>query len=432
MYGESGASLRREITSLLELHRVQRRLGPTDQVTGHVLLIRQYRENVLAWCSGALQLAAPMHFSHLPPRNPNPFAPIGTDGAARDLARELARVRTSSAATPAVLERLTTRHENLLVEHWRQAARASALAEGDIGQMALKGITSQQAAGLVGDVAAITQAVVVLDRRYHRVPGWKTFDQGAALGWTALAAALDVNLKSHDYSLDTTGWQPRVRPMRGRAPSGLLGVLQAEHNVLAGLSHFPHALRLRMIVDSQRVLSARLSTLAGQADPADAQFWDARFCTYAEIQRQLRDIGGIRGGGERAAAEAAHVVARLKSVGIDAVIEPRALAAFKMLAGRIDDRIAAAIEEGIERGDFVQRVKLPRLDSGSGQLVQPVRTRYRPVPGAEDVPLVRIVRQQLCRQEVRSPAGPDGSRVELHSALARRHSGLDSPDAPQL
>ena len=427
MYGESGTALRRAMTDLLQTHRVQRRLGAAEEVSGQVLLIRQYRENVLAWCGNALQIAIPMSFTNLPPRNPNPFEPSGNRSAARDLARELARARESSSVTPAGLEQLATRHENTLVEHWRQVARAAALAEGDLDQMSRQSITTSQAAGVVSDVSAITQALVVLDRRYRRVPGWTHLEQGANLGWAALAAALDVNMTVPDHSLDTAGWQPRVRPMRGRVPAGLLGVLQAEHNVLAGLNHFPHALRLRLVVDSQRVLSARLSPLVRRTEPAQVQFWDERAGTYAQIQRQLRDIGGISGGGARAATEAANVVARLKAIDASTVIEPRALAGFRMLAERIDDRIAAVVEEGFERGDFVERVKLPRLDATSGKLVHPVRARYRPVLEAEEHPLLQTVRQRLSVRRSVSPSGPDA----LGSSCTRSWlTGVATPARP--
>lgn len=432
MYGDSGSALRRAMTDLLQMHRVQRRFGAADQVASQVLLVRQYRENVLAWCGNALQLAIPMSFTNLPPRNPNPFEPGGNLSAARDLARELAGARESSGVTPAVLEQLTTRHENMLVEHWRQVARAAVLAEGDLDQMGCQGITTTQAAGVVSDVSAITQALVVLDRRYHRVPGWTHLAQGASLGWAALAAALDVHLTVPDHSLDAAGWQPRVRPMRGRVPAGLLGVLQAEHNVLAGLNSFPHALRLRLVVDSQRVLSVRLSPIVRRTDPAQVPFWDERAGTYAEVQRQLRDVGGIRGGGERAAVEAANVVARLRPIDASTVIEPRTLAAFRMLAQRIDDRIAAVVEEGFERGDFVERVTLPRLDATSGNLVHPVRARYRPVLDADSLPLVQTVRQRLSDRRSVSRSGPDVSRVELHAALAHRSRGTGSPRTLQL
>lgn len=428
MYADSGSALRQEMTALLELHRVRRRFGQPDQMAQHVAAIGHYRANVLAWCASALHHVAPMSFSNLPPRNPNPFESSGTSSATRDLAREIARARAASSAAPALLDQLTAHCDNELVEHWRQAARAAALAERDITEVAPRTITAPQAAAVVSDVAAVTQALVVLDRRYHRVPGWTTLARGATLGWTALAAALDVNLNPPDFTIDAAGWQPRVRSMHGRVPPGLLGVLQAEHNVLAGLAHVPHALRLRFVVDSQRVLSARLGTLARRTEPERIDYWDARARLYAELQRHLRDIGGVRGGGERAATEAANVVARLRAVPSDTIVEPRTLAGFTMLAERIDDRIAAVVEQGITRGDYVQRVTLPRLDVDAGQLVHTPRARYRVVSHPDELPLVHVARQ-LRAQETHRRQGPDASRVQLHAALTPTSCG-DAARAP--
>lgn len=420
MYSESGTALRQEMTALLNVHRVDGRFGARDEMADHVILVRHFRENVLAWCGSGLQLALPVSFSNMPPRNPNPFESTGTLSAARELARQLAAVRQAVNTTPAVLTQLTTPHRIPLVERWRQVARAAAMAEADLDGMGEQAITSPQAGALVGDVATILQALVVLDRRYHRVLGWTSMPQVASLGWAALAAALDTSLKTPDYSIDATGWRPRVRPMRGDVPPGILGVLMAEHNVLAGLGGFPHALRLRLVVDSQRVLSSRLSTLIGRTDPTEVLYWETRATTYAEIQRQLRDIGGIWGGGERPAAEAGHVVARLRGVDAGTVVEPRALKAFRTLAEGIDERIASIVQKGIERGDFVQRVKLPRLVASSGSLVQPARVRYRAVPDSNDVPLVRIVREQLRPLAPSPTTAPDASRVQLVAALSQR------------
>ena len=44
-----------------------------------------------------------------------------------------------------------------------------------------------QAQAVVADVAAITQALVMLDQRYRNTPGWEQLAQGSRLGWAALA-----------------------------------------------------------------------------------------------------------------------------------------------------------------------------------------------------------------------------------------------------
>jgi hypothetical protein len=80
----------------------------------------------------------------------------------------------------------------------------------------------------------------------------------ADVGWAALATALDVSLGQPDYSVDHTGWRPRTKPILGPAKPGVLGVLQAEHNLLVRVKSLPNAMNLRLIVDSQRLLTSQL------------------------------------------------------------------------------------------------------------------------------------------------------------------------------
>ncbi len=70
----------------------------------HVAAIGHYRADVLARVRQRPAPRAPMSFSNLPPRNPNPFESRGTNSATRDLAREIARARAASSAAPALLD----------------------------------------------------------------------------------------------------------------------------------------------------------------------------------------------------------------------------------------------------------------------------------------------------------------------------------------
>ncbi len=232
-------------------------------------------------------------------------------------------------------------------------------------------ITAPQAAAVVSDVAAVTQALVVLDRRYHRVPGWTTLHRGRPSGWTALAAALDVNLNPPDFTSTQPGWQPRVRADARPRPSRTARRAPGRAQTCWRTRTRPTRTRLRFVAGLANAFCqpvsarspdgpSRSASTTGTLAPADTP----------SSKRHLRDIGGVRGGGERAAAEAANVVARLRAVPSDTIVEPRTLAGFTMLAERIDDRIAAVVEQGITRGDYVQRVTLPRLDVDAGQLVQ--------------------------------------------------------------
>jgi hypothetical protein len=76
---------------------------------------------------------------------------------------------------------------------------------------------------------------------------------------------------------------------------------------------FPNATNLRLVVDSQRVVSAHLTPFAARIDVRLAQRWTERADTYSAIQQELREVGGLLGKGGPAVAEASSAVARLRS-----------------------------------------------------------------------------------------------------------------------
>lgn len=433
MYGETGAAMRTELAALLEQHRIQHRLGDTlEQRTDAGEVIGQYRHSLLVWCTQAMQVATPMVFSNVRPRVRDPFRATDQMGAARELARAVEYATASSTFGPAPLPLITTPQENPVVEHWRQAARAAVLAEYDTNPTVTGQITSAQAQALVADVAVTTQALVVLDKRYRKLPGWTTLPNPVQLGWSALAAAIDANLKTPDYGIDAEGWRPRVKLLRGPTRPGILGVLQAEHNLLIRLQTFPHVANLRLVADSQRHISRQLTPHAARVDETLAARWEQRANTYELIRQQLRDIGSLLGTGDLAAAETAKIVSRLRTVPTDKVIEPRTLAAFQTLYDKIDQRITDIVEEGLERTVFTQRVTLPRLDTGRGALTAPVRERHRIITNADDLDVVRTVREHLRPPTDTQLTGPGDSRADLHAALARPLASSRRVETPEL
>lgn len=434
MYGETGAAMRAELAELLKQHRVQQRLGgPTPEARAQVgAEIRTYRQCVLVWLGQAMRAAAPITFSNMPPAQPNPFRSAGSGAAtpASELMRAIDLAIQQSTADKATTDALGTPHANPMTEHWRLAARAAALAEHDTTQDISAQMTAGQAQALVGDVAAITQALVVLDQRYKNTPGWEPLALSARLGWAALAAALDVSLGQPDYAVDQLGWRPKTKVIDGPARPGILGVLQAEHNLVIRMKSIPNATNLRMVVDSQRLLSVHLAPFAARIDENLAARWTERAKTYVQIQQDLRAIGGLLGKGELAVAEGANAVARLKALPENTIVEPRVLSGFQLLFNRIDACIADVIEDGVAQGAYFRRVTLPRLVSGKGQLVHPVRERFVPITGATDLPVIKTVREQLRPQHAMPPAMPGPTRVDLHAALIHRPSG--SPPSLRL
>lgn len=446
MYGDNGALMRSELAALLRQHRIQQRLGEASANAGTSnqsaveregvgRQVRQYRHTILAWCAQAVLAAKPLVFSASLPAPANPFRAASDAGTAvGELARALHHAYDESSAGHASMQLLTTPSDNPLVEHWRHAARAAALAEHDTNGSAGARLTAAQAEALVGDVAAVTQALVVLDRRYANTPGWEKLAQTGRLGWAALASGLDVSLGQPDYGVDQAGWRPRTRTLRGPVRPGLLGVLQAEHNLLVRLRFFPNAMNLRRIVDSQRQLSGQLAPLAQRIDPQTAKRWTARAATYALILKQLRDIGGRLGTGGAAVAEAANATARLRAVPADTILEPRVLAAFQTLFDRLDHRIADLVEDGVNRGAFLQRVKVPAIAPNARNLVHQVEDKFVPVTRISDLAVGRTIHERLRPPPPKvGPSSPGTSRADLHAAIVHRplQQGV-SPDVPNL
>src|SRR5690606_32436756 len=119
-----------------------------------------------------------------------------------------------------------------------------------------------------------------------------------------------VSLGQPDYAVDHIGWRPKSKIITGPARPGILGVLQAQHNLTVRMKALPNATNLRLVVDSQRLLSSHLVPFAARIDERLAARWSQRADTYATIQRQLRDVAGVLGRGGQAAAEGAIAVAR--------------------------------------------------------------------------------------------------------------------------
>lgn len=433
-YGENGANMRRELAALLRQHRIQHRIGGPGHRDRAALgvQIRQYRHSLLIWSTQAMHAAEPLLFSNLPTRPVNPFRAARRGTSAGELARALEHAKAHSSVGPASIDQLTKPSDNPVVEHWRGLARAAALAEHDTATDVASQLSAPQAQALVGDVAAIAQALVILDQRYKNTPGWEQLAQNARLGWAALAVALDVNLNQPDYTVDDTGWRPKTKLIDGPARPGILGVLQAEHNLAVRLKSTPNMANLRLTVDSQRLLSSRLAPFAARIGSGVAQRWEARAATYSTIQRQLREVGGRLGEGGLAAAEGANAVTRLAALPPDTIVEPRVLAGFQTLFTKIDARIADIVEGGVEGGTFVKRVTVPRLDAGSGQLVQPVRERYVPVSLANELDVVQTVRDELRPRPRLEPVGPVPTRADLHAALIHRPTKGDINHVPHL
>ena len=436
MYAETGAAMRAALAELLRQHRVQQRLGESSAERAEAgQQIRRFRRVILVWCSGSLDSVSPLTFSNQPRARTNPFrlAAAGNGASpAGELSRSVDIALAYDSAPLATLEQIVTPAGHPHIELWRQAARAAAVAEHDTAPAIASTMTAPQAQAVVADVAAIVQALVVLDQRHSNTPDWEYLAQNGRLGWAALAAALDVGLGRPDYTVDRLGWHPPVKPISGPARPGILGVLQAEHNLAAKLgSSLPSTINLRYVIDSQRLLSRHLVPFAHRIDSGLADRWNARADTYADLQRQFRSITGLLGtGGGAAAAEGANAVTRLRSVPANTILEPRVLGGLQLLFERLDRHIADLIEDGISQGALAQRTRLPR-PAETDDLAATVREQLTPVDRASGRDLIESARSLLSHRGDREVT-PGAGRADLHTALVHRARTRNRGAAPQL
>ncbi len=444
MYGENGALLRAELSSLLKQHRIQLQIGGPGTHTVPVTTteserqqigeqVRRYRQSALVWSLQAITAVAPTVDSRLSPSVANPFRlPAAQHGGLAALHQALDQTMRASTARLPGLEELTTPQHPPLVEHWRQVARAAALGEHDFDAGLGHGrLDSQQSHTLIGDVAATVRALVVLDQRYSLLPGWEKLHRCDRLGWAALACALDASLEPPDYSIDMRGWRPKTKVITGPAKPGLVGVLQAEHNLVIRMQAFPSAMNLRYVIDSQRLVSGGLAKRVRKGEPELHKAWQEREQTYADLQRALRNVSGKVGTGALAVAEGAHAHRRLAALPADAALDPRILHAFSTLFTRLDARIADVVEEGIARQAYLARVKVPQVANNSGQLVAPTRERLVPLADADHTHIVELVRDRL-RPAAAPPSAPPGSarsRAELYAAIIHQPERRDQGPA---
>ena len=274
MYGENIGLLRNELATLLSQHRVSERIRHDLARTRPPLevedaqhevraLIRRYRHSVLTWCHQAMAQSDP---------NPKSDHPGNTFDPPDRLRQSLGRVVASNLEALPRLEELTTRHDVRTLETWRQAAKAAALAEHDLGHGIGDGLLDHREwLTLVGDVADITKALLILDRRYRQLPGWEPLRGTRHLDryTNDCSTHAQARLGEPDYNIDWRGWHP---PDPEIAPDAdpIVHVLGAEHRLLNSLAYVPSMANLRHLITSQRELSHLAAGLAGDTAPAQA------------------------------------------------------------------------------------------------------------------------------------------------------------------
>lgn len=439
MYGENSGQLRDALTTLLRQHRIQQRLGgpgshtipeTTTAEEREALggLIACYRHGVLVWCRDAARAANPRIDLH--------ETTTRSRGPAEELRYRIDDALTASTAGLPTLTDLTAHQDFEMVESWRAAAKAAALGEHDFTAGVGYGrLDERECMAVLQDAADVTRALVALDHRYDNIPGWGHLKNPGRLGRAAEVCVAYARYDEPSYSVDSRGWRPPAGLLHGPASSRLAAVVQAEHNLLVQLARFPKAHTMRLVLDSQRVLSEEAAKHIGSAEPTLARGWARRGRIYTALVQQTRDLRGLAGVGGPIAAQASVVATRVPKLWDTAPGDLAELRKLDRLFGRVDNRVADIIDHGVMERLYFLRVKTTRLDTRAEGLVRQPHTRHVPLNSAFHPELLETVRNQL-RPNPGPPRAPDGAaqrRAEFEAAISHRPTPRGaSPDAPSL
>lgn len=434
MYGANAGKLRVELAILLRQHRIQQRLGgpglhsvpettTLDERQAFGEQIGRYRHSVLVWCLQAVRAGNPrINLEQITGRG---------DGPAETLQSRLEAAVASSTAGLPPLDELTAEQAFPMVETWRQAARSAALGEHDFDTVGYGLLTDSQCKTVLKDAAEVARALVALDRRYSNIPGWQSLTAQGRLGRAAEVCAVFAGNEDPDYTVDLRGWRPAPATTDEHALPGVTGVLQAQHTLLVHLGTFPDARSLRLVLDSQRIMSRTAAVHLEPHDPESAGQWRVREQAYQRLIRGTRDLGGGLGNGGLAAGQAALVAARVHRLKPAEFASPAPLKQLEQLCDRVDQRIGQIVEHGALKRLYFLRVPLPRVDASAAGLVKPIRERYVPLTWSVGPDLIAMVRADLRPASVKPspPPGAAASRADFTAAIVHRPNTRGSPGA---
>lgn len=439
MYGETSGMLRDALGELLRQHRIQQRIGgaglhtvpETTTVEERKEIgeqIARYRHAVVFWC-------------HLATRAANPHinlegSPSRTRGPAEELRYRLEGTLGGAGLSLPAIDELVTEQRFPLVNTWRRAARACALGEHDFANGVGYGRLSEaQCLTVIKDAADVVRGMVSLDRRYASIPGWQALKEPGRLSRAAETCATWAGYGEPDYTVDLRGWKPAPILIEGPALPGIAGVLQAQHNLLIHLATFPTAQNLRVVLDSQRIVSREAARRLEPLDPVLATRWQRRGKTYGRLVRETRDIGGLVGTGGPAAGQGSVAAARMERLDRNGLSHAPQVHRLQRVSAGVDERVHDVIVHGIAERLYFQRISVPSLNEHSGELVRVTRQKYVPVTSPVQTDLLAIVRGDLRPTPVqrKTPKGNAQSRLDFEAALNHRPTPRGaSPDVQSI
>ena len=218
----------------------------------------------------------------------------------------------------------------------------------------------------------------------------------------------------------------------GPDPGGFASVIQTEHNLLIHLTRFPDARSLRLVIDSQRVLSHELAVRVREDFPSISNHWAGRAATYTRLAQECRNLAGLLGGGRKASADGSILLSRLRKVPPSQPLAPEQAKSLVTLFNRIDARVSEIIEKGIAERLYFLRVKVPHISNDATGMVHSVRQRYVPITSQVHTDLLRLARDELRPAPLQPIAPPHAAESRRKLQEATLHRPQPRGDAPRL
>lgn len=431
MYGENSGRLREHLATLLNQYRVNYHLLREVSRTRSTLTIearqieagaqvRRYRQTILAWCDQTMLHADPNPKSD---KGSGPFDPLDR------IRQAVHRIATRSASPLPTMDELTTPQQVTILETWRQAAKAATQAERDFTSGLGQGLLGhRERLTLAGDMADITKALLILDKRYQNLPGWEPLRgfRGIDQYIADLADQLRTSYGKADYNIDWRGWHPPDPEIAPDAPV-ITRVLAAEHRLLNALTTVPSMINLRHLISSQRELSHLAADRARDIAPEQAARFRHRERGYATLGRASRSAAGLAGTGAAATRHSADAARTLVTIPVGEPVSPEAFRNLDKLFRHVDNRLAAAIEQGFNTRIYLVRATLPRIDPTDGALAHQAREIFEPLQREGRTPLIAVARRYLRTDPVAMvpPGSAAITRADFRSAINHRQSGSD-------
>ncbi|MGW9419552.1 hypothetical protein ACWGRS_18000 [Cellulosimicrobium funkei] len=380
-YGEVATPLRDSLAELLTHARPYYELGgkhysrdtPLDGFRERADLIQRYRAVVLQY--GA-ELAR-THTAGLP------RDVTIVDNWLRWVERAVPRRDELPGGRFANAIELGTEQSNVIVELWRRAAVAAFIAREREFAPLREQITAEQNVVVLKDVADVVRALVRLDDRHGRLPGWhglagtkgvrsdrpsRAVSGEHARGLSATTRFFNEWIARQTtpdgFTVDRIGFRPE--PRLDAAGGTVDGAITALQNLSAVIdADFPRPLSLRVLFRSQwklSVLAGKLALAAGDTQTAAA--FTVRGEVYAGLVTAMRNVSGTVGGGLYAVAYgtvATDQVARTTTVTAEQASR------LVQALDDVDRRLALATRRGTADGRFLVATGEETLDGrGAG------------------------------------------------------------------